>query len=95
MDTTPTILVTLDTIHTPHLIQNPFIEHKTTQRDIYNQSRERTHCEWNSGETGNVPFDVILYNQYNQITETSIANIAIKYPQQWKTPHSDCGKPNP
>ncbi|ORZ24616.1 aminotransferase, partial [Absidia repens] len=66
------------------------IQHKTTHRRVYTAARERTHAG-----TSDV-FDVVLWNTNNQITETSIANIAIgKRSQQgnyiWKTPSLDCG----
>jgi para-aminobenzoate synthetase/4-amino-4-deoxychorismate lyase len=42
-------------------------------------------------------FDVLLYNEKNEITECSIANIAVEYYDEekdikfWKTPKIECG----
>ncbi|KAI8877761.1 hypothetical protein K501DRAFT_229718, partial [Backusella circina FSU 941] len=89
----PCFNVTLDIlpIQDPH--QDPFIMHKTTFRDVYNTARERTACEWHPAQYQ--PFDVILYNNKQQVTETSIANIAIGFPENgkrvWKTPQVECG----
>jgi branched-subunit amino acid aminotransferase/4-amino-4-deoxychorismate lyase len=81
------VLDTQSTITT----NQPTIQHKTTHRQVYTSARERTRVG-----TDDI-FDVVLWNTNNQITETSIANIAIgeKTPQGnyiWKTPSLDCGK---
>ena len=72
---------------------DPFIIHKTTKRDMYNISRKRTNCDWHA--TAQQPFDVILWNKNNEITETSITNIAIQFSIDdklvWKTPKVECG----
>ncbi|KAI8333440.1 aminotransferase [Chlamydoabsidia padenii] len=81
-DQTP-LKVALDTQPTETGV---FVQHKTTQRSMYNAARERV--------TG--VFDVVLWNKDHQVTETSIANLAIgtrtsegRY--TWKTPSLDCG----
>ncbi|OZJ03976.1 hypothetical protein BZG36_03252 [Bifiguratus adelaidae] len=92
-DTGPRALpVKLDTqaIHT----DSPFIRNKSTQRRVYDEARARVGCDWHGGEASkeNIPFDVILYNKFGQVTETSIANIAIQDGDgQWITPKAECG----
>ncbi|KAI9483570.1 MAG: aminotransferase [Benjaminiella poitrasii] len=73
---------------------DPFILHKTTQRTVYDLARERTHCDYHATE--DKAFDVILWNEQHEITESSIANIAIRFPLNdkrtiWKTPKIECG----
>ncbi|KAK9707833.1 hypothetical protein K7432_009950 [Basidiobolus ranarum] len=64
-----------------------FLRHKTTYRVRYNQARERALIGTPDG-----PFDVILYNERGEVTETSIGNIAIEMANSdgseniWKTP---------
>lgn len=88
---TPTLEVVLDTRPFASSTQDLFVLHKTTRRDMYNLSRERTGCEWH----GQGPFDVILWNSDGEITETSITNIAIRFiidgQPIWKTPKISCG----
>ncbi|KAI9599592.1 aminotransferase [Syncephalis fuscata] len=52
-----------------------FLSHKTTNRDIYNEARQRHGVNPNDQ---NSPFDVILWNNSGDITETTIANIAVE-----------------
>jgi para-aminobenzoate synthetase/4-amino-4-deoxychorismate lyase len=60
---------------------NPFLYHKTTARGIY--ERARAGC----GEET----DVILANERGEVTETSIANIAVLRNGRWVTPVVSCG----
>lgn len=89
----PNINVTLDSEPFDLATNDPFITHKTTRRDMYNLSRERTHCDWHA--TAQEPFDVILWNKDHQVTETSITNIAIRFLVDgnyvWKTPKIESG----
>ncbi|KAI8149127.1 aminotransferase [Fennellomyces sp. T-0311] len=81
------LTVMLDTDPLPCAASDPFIVHKTTQRDIYNDARKRMRC----GQQGG-PFDVVLWNKQGQVTETSIANIAIQtVGGTWITPSLECG----
>ncbi|KAG2172354.1 hypothetical protein INT43_004896 [Umbelopsis isabellina] len=71
-----------------------YVTNKTTRRDIYNAARERAECDFHAGEQGKEDsiFDVLLYNEQRQITETSIANIAVEMrPGYWVTPTLECG----
>jgi para-aminobenzoate synthetase/4-amino-4-deoxychorismate lyase len=69
----------LDT--TPICPTDPFLYHKTTQRERYDHARQQ------------VPDadDVILWNSKGEITETTIANIAIERNGQLLTPPVQCG----
>ncbi len=60
---------------------NIFLFHKTTNRDVYDQAM--MSCK--------AADDVILYNQYGEITESCIANIAIEIEGIWVTPPISCG----
>ncbi|KAI9358409.1 aminotransferase [Pilaira anomala] len=89
----PTLSVVLDTEPLSQSSDDPYIVHKTTKREVYDNSRARTNCQWHGNN--NEPFDVILYNANNEITETSITNIAIRFKTHdgyvWKTPKINCG----
>lgn len=61
--------------------QDPFLRHKTTRRQIYDEAR--AGC---SADT-----DVILLNERGEITETTIANIAVFREGRWITPAAACG----
>ncbi|CAB5188266.1 D-aminoacid aminotransferase-like PLP-dependent enzyme [Rhizophagus irregularis] len=82
--------ITLDTQQTQS--SDIFLYHKTTHRNIYNDARIRVGIESNKDL-----FDVLLYNERNEITECSIANIAVEYYDDeknikyWKTPKIECG----
>ncbi|MEI7845188.1 MAG: aminodeoxychorismate synthase component I [Chloroflexota bacterium] len=58
-----------------------FLYHKTTQRQVYELARlSQTDCD-----------DVILYNESNEVTETSIANLVFEFNGQLLTPPIACG----
>ncbi|SAL99159.1 hypothetical protein [Absidia glauca] len=78
------LLVAMDTEPT---IDSVFLRHKTTQRILYTAARERMK---------DGVFDVVLWNNDHQVTETSIANLAVGSRMSdggymWKTPSLDCG----
>ncbi|KAF9418277.1 hypothetical protein BGZ94_009736 [Podila epigama] len=92
----PDIVVVLDT--EPTLKDNVFLHHKTTEREVYNSARQRTGLgPLTSPLIPGAPFDVILYNEDNQVMETSIANIAIEKENketgqlEWITPPTSVG----
>lgn len=60
---------------------NPFLYHKTTHRDIYDQHR---------AQCGNVD-EVILFNECGEVTEGSITNVAVLIDGSWWTPPVECG----
>jgi para-aminobenzoate synthetase/4-amino-4-deoxychorismate lyase len=55
--------------------------HKTTARDIYEQAR--------AGMPNDM--DALLTNERGEITETTIANVAVKRGNSWITPRVSCG----
>ena len=61
--------------------KNPFLYHKTTKRGVYEEARR--DCAANT--------DVILINERDEITETTITNIAVFRDGQWITPALSCG----
>ncbi|KAG0323820.1 hypothetical protein BG000_002452 [Podila horticola] len=79
------IVVVLDTEATPK--DNVFLHHKTTEREVYNEARNRA----------DIPFDVILYNEDKEVMETTIANIAVETENEetgeleWITPRASTG----
>ncbi|KAI7885013.1 D-aminoacid aminotransferase-like PLP-dependent enzyme, partial [Lichtheimia hyalospora FSU 10163] len=87
----PTLTVMLDSQPLACSTTDPFLRNKTTQRNVYNEARQRVGCG-----TENGPFDVILWNKDRQVTESSIANVAIQSLGEnghhvWKTPSVECG----
>lgn len=60
---------------------NPFLYHKTTRRDVYDEAVR-------AAPNGN---DVLLWNSDRFITETSIANVMVEFDGEWYTPPVECG----
>jgi para-aminobenzoate synthetase/4-amino-4-deoxychorismate lyase len=58
-----------------------FLFHKTTERSLYEQARSR-HPDSE---------DVVLVNNRGEVTETTIANIAVRLDGRWWTPPLDAG----
>ncbi|KAG0055606.1 hypothetical protein BGZ83_008040 [Gryganskiella cystojenkinii] len=117
------IVVVLDT--QPTSKDNIYLQHKTTEREVYNAARKRlgikklladmlllcnalltVSCYFSlctdlgpitAPIDASTPFDVILYNEENQIMEASIANIAIELENpatsklEWITPPASSG----
>ncbi len=61
--------------------QDWLLFHKTTRRDLYEERRAR------HPEAG----DVVLVNERGEVTETTIANLAVKLDGRWVTPPLDSG----
>ena len=61
--------------------KDPFLYHKTTQRKVYENARN-TYPEYD---------DVLLINEKNEVTESTIANIIIKQNNEFYTPPVSCG----
>jgi len=55
--------------------------HKTTNRGVYDQARQECDAET----------DAILANERGEITETTVANVAVFRDERWVTPHLSCG----
>jgi para-aminobenzoate synthetase/4-amino-4-deoxychorismate lyase len=60
---------------------NPFLYHKTTNRDLYEAAR--TACPGYD--------DVLLYNEKGEVTESTIANLAVELEGKLCTPPVRCG----
>lgn len=68
------VALALDTV--PVDTSSPFLFHKTTRRRVYDEARARhPHAA-----------DVLLVNAAGQITESTIANVAVKLDGAWCTP---------
>lgn len=60
---------------------DPFLYHKTTRRDVYEQAlRAVPDCD-----------DVLLYNADGFVTETTVANVLVELDGTWYTPPVSCG----
>lgn len=81
------LTVYLDTAPTPSSL---FTRTKTTFRDHYNAARNRFDLPPLPTSS---PLEVVLYNEDDEITETSIRNIAFvrRSPPLWITPHASSG----
>ena len=66
---------------TPLDTDSPYVFHKTTRRAFYEEARkQRPDVD-----------DVLLWNPAGEITETTIANLAIQREGRWITPPIRCG----
>ena len=65
----------------PIKTDSPFIYHKTTWRDVYEQALQA------AGDYD----DVLLWNEDGYITETSIANVVVRIDGEQYTPPVECG----
>ncbi|KAG0354872.1 hypothetical protein BG005_006156 [Podila minutissima] len=90
------IVVVLDTQATPK--DNVFLRHKTTEREVYNEARNRAGLgPVTALVSPDTPFDVILYNEDREVMETTIANIAVETENEetgeleWITPPASSG----
>jgi para-aminobenzoate synthetase/4-amino-4-deoxychorismate lyase len=72
-------LVALDSV--PVDSRNRFLYHKTDLRQVYEQARAR-HPSFD---------DVILINERGEVTETTIANLAVRLGGVWLTPPLESG----
>jgi para-aminobenzoate synthetase/4-amino-4-deoxychorismate lyase len=60
---------------------SPWLQHKTTRRDVY-LTRALRHPEAD---------DVVLVNQHGELTETTTANLAVRLGGRWWTPPTTSG----
>jgi para-aminobenzoate synthetase/4-amino-4-deoxychorismate lyase len=60
---------------------SPFLFHKTTRRTVYDQRRAR-HPDAD---------DVLLVNESDELTESTIANVAVRLDGSWYTPPMEAG----
>ncbi|KAK5942316.1 Aminodeoxychorismate lyase [Knufia obscura] len=82
---TPPCKVILDTQPTR---PSTLTTHKTTHRCMYTSARERTSI---SPTTPPNIAEVLLYNPYNEVIETSTCTIYFKRDGKWITPAAICG----
>jgi para-aminobenzoate synthetase / 4-amino-4-deoxychorismate lyase len=61
---------------TPVNSKNPFLYHKTTNRKVYDQHRKQM------GDAD----DILLFNERGELTESTIANVAVCFDGIWYTP---------
>jgi para-aminobenzoate synthetase/4-amino-4-deoxychorismate lyase len=71
------VAIDLDPVDT----SSPFLFHKTTRRDVYD---ERLARHPNAD-------DVLLVNDHGEVTESTIANIAVRLGETWFTPPVEAG----
>ncbi|KDR85755.1 hypothetical protein GALMADRAFT_132410 [Galerina marginata CBS 339.88] len=64
-----------------------FTQTKTTFRDIYDLAKARNDARAPEATS----WDVVLYNEEGQITETTIFNVAFRRSSQWITPSTTSG----
>jgi para-aminobenzoate synthetase/4-amino-4-deoxychorismate lyase len=60
---------------------SPWLQHKSTRRDVY-LTRSLRHPEAD---------DVVMVNQYGELTETTTANLAVRLDGRWWTPPTTVG----
>ncbi|GAA5922913.1 uncharacterized protein JCM15063_003465 [Sporobolomyces koalae] len=88
------VKLVLDSTSTEYA-DDPFMRAKTTNRQKYDDARSRRGATLHpSNDPSSPPFDVVLFNPSNEVTETSISNIAFKFSLDedvWITPTSDSG----
>lgn len=66
---------------TPVDSSNPFLYHKTTLRQVYEQaSAACPDCD-----------DVLLWNKSGEVTESCRANVVLRLKDRWVTPPIACG----
>lgn len=78
-DAASPVPVVIDTV--PVDSADPFVHHKTTQRDVYTRAAAR-----HPGAA-----DVVLVNERGEVTETTIANVAALIDGRWVTPPTTSG----
>lgn len=78
-DAETSVAVSID--HDPVDTTSPFLFHKTTRRDVYEDRRKR-HPNAD---------DVLMINDRGELTESTIANVAVKLGGRWFTPPTDSG----
>ena len=60
---------------------DPFLFHKTSHRQWYDQALER----------GRPADEVVLWNEHGQLTESTRANLVLRFGDRWLTPARRCG----
>ena len=66
--------------------------HKSSEREAYERARERVGLAAAVGAPPPPLCDVLMYNEADELTECSIANVALEDADgRWRTPPTDCG----
>ncbi|TIC11720.1 D-aminoacid aminotransferase-like PLP-dependent enzyme [Wallemia mellicola] len=75
----------------PTETNSQLLRYKTTDRDIYNDSKSRNNITYSTTHDG--LFDVLMHNNQGFMTETTIANIFYKFQNDdnWYTPPASDG----
>jgi len=81
LDRSPTSLPLVALATSPVRRHNRFLFHKTTHRSVYDQHRAQHHQA----------FDVLLWNEENEITEFTIGNVVAELDGARWTPPRGCG----
>ena len=69
-----------------------FTRTKTTLRSIYDNVKARNEHQWlASGTDDHSPWDVIMYNDDDQLMEATIFNVAFYRESRWITPSAKTG----
>lgn len=80
LDATPVSPLTVSLAQEPVDTDNPFLFHKTTHREIYENAVGQHASD-----------EIILFNQFGEITECRAANVAVEVDHNWVTPPVRCG----
>ncbi|MCK9389009.1 MAG: chorismate-binding protein [Sulfuritalea sp.] len=80
LDTVPAI-ATVELAASPVASANPWLRHKTTRRSVYESL----------AVTQEGIFDTLLYNERNEVTEFTRANLVVELDGRLVTPPLDCG----
>ncbi len=75
----PSVAIAVDPV--PVDVASPFLYHKTTRRAVYDERRMRHPAAE----------DVLLVNASGELTESTIANVAVKLDGVWFTPPVEAG----
>lgn len=73
------LIISDEKIHSANVLQY----YKTTNRDLYSREYEKYSAEGY--------FDVIFFNEREELSEGSITNIFVKINNEWLTPMQSCG----
>ncbi|MFW6094193.1 MAG: aminodeoxychorismate synthase component I [Pseudomonadota bacterium] len=67
------------------VLDNPFVAHKTTHRDVYDRARHDARAHLPEAE------DVLLVNERGELTESTIANLVVELDGELVTPAAASG----
>jgi 4-amino-4-deoxychorismate lyase len=83
------MVIVVDTIPT---MSSPFTRSKTDNRAHYDEARKRAALPaLGVSVPASTPAEVLLFNEREEVTETSIRNIAFRRNGRWLTPQGESG----